>query len=157
MEKKYTAFDYLSQTFIIYGVTILLLNFFALIFGEKASGVSSIFRLGAQGISVQTSLQFLLVVAVIIFLRFIFFSDSIFKGKVPLTARIILMFVCAMAVTVLSILLFGWFPADNFTAWVMFIICFAVSCTVSTIITDIKERQENKALEEALRKVKEEM
>ena len=41
-------------------------------------------------------------------------------------------------------------------AWVIFIVCFIISCTVSTFISVLAEKQENRRLEEALKRYKEE-
>lgn len=155
MEKKLSVFDYLSQLFMIFGITIALLNLFCLLFGEDAMGYSTIFQLGSKGLSVVTMLQFLLAIGVIITLRFLFMTDWLIR-KMPLTARIILLFACALLTILAFILLCGWFPVNEPMAWLMFFISFTVSCTISTLISCLREKQENKKLAEALQKLKEE-
>ena len=66
------------------------------------------------------------------------------------------MFVSVFAVIIAFVFAFGWFPADDPLAWVMFVVCFAVSCAVSVIISTAAERQENRKLDEALKRIKEE-
>ena len=73
MEKKRTIFDYLGQVLMIFGITILILNVFCVVFGENAKEISTMFAMGSDGISVSTSFQFLLVSIIVVVLRFLFF------------------------------------------------------------------------------------
>lgn len=139
----------------IYGITTGLLNVFCIIFGTSAHGISTIFSLGKAGVGIETSFQFLLAVSVIVGLRLIFSTDILIKNM-PLAARIIAMFAGAFATIVAFVFLFDWFPADLPLAWIMFIVCFAVSCAVSTLVSVLAEKQENRRLEEALKRYKEE-
>jgi len=155
MDKRFTVFGFLAQVFMIYGITTGLLNIFCMLFGSVAEGYSTLFSLAGAGVSVATSLQFLLTVTVIMILRLVFMSDMLIKNM-PLGARIAAMFVSVFAVTIVCVFLFGWFPVNDLPAWVMFIVCFAVSCAVSVIISTAAERQENRKLDEALKRIKEE-
>ncbi|MEZ3454360.1 MAG: DUF3021 family protein [Oscillospiraceae bacterium] len=155
MDKKFSVLKFLSQTFTIYGITTLLLNIFCILFGTAAHGLSTIFSLGNLGVGIETSLQFLLAVSIIVGFKFIFTTDILIK-KMPLAARIIAMFAGAFGTILIFVFVFGWFPADMPIAWIMFIVCFIISCTVSTLISVLAERQENRRLEEALKRYKEE-
>ena len=154
MDNKPTILDYLSQVLMIFGITVLLLNVFCLMFGESAKEFSEIFSLGSSGLSAKTMLQFLLAIAITIVFRFAFMTDVIIK-KMPLAARIITMFTAVFLKIVVFIILCGWFPVNNPTAWVMFLISFAVSCSVSTVVSLFREKTENRKLAEALKKFKE--
>ena len=155
MDKNFSLLKYLSQVFMIYGITTGLLNIFCILFGTSAYGLSTIFSLGNAGVSVATSFQFLLAVAVIVGLKLIFTTDILIK-KMPIAARIIVMFAGAFATILVFIFAFDWFPADMPIAWIMFIVCFVISCSVSTAISVLAEKQENRRLEEALKRYKEE-
>lgn len=155
MDNKPTIFDYLSQVFMIFGITMLLLNIFCLMFGESAKDFSAIFSLGSSGLSVKTMLQFFLAIAITIVFRFIFMTDLLIK-KMSITARIIVMFIAVFLNIVVFIILCDWFPANDPIAWTMFLVSFAVSCMVSTVISISKEKYENRQLSEALQKLKEE-
>ncbi|MBR5089889.1 MAG: hypothetical protein IK093_10725 [Ruminiclostridium sp.] len=155
MDKRFTIFGFLTQVFMIYGITTGLLNIFCVLYGNDAEGYSTLFSLAGAGVSVATSLQFLLTVTVVMILRLVFMSDMLIKNM-PLGARITAMFASVFAVTIGCVFLFGWFPVNDPLAWVMFIVCFAVSCTVSVIISTAAERQENRKLDEALKRIKEE-
>lgn len=154
MEKKTGILGYLSQMFMIYGITILILNIFCLVFGDGAKTVSTIFSLGSDGIAVSTMLQFLGAVSLIIVLRSVLMTDVLIK-KMPLAWRIVAMFAGVLIIMIAFIFIFGWFPVTEVTAWVMFIICFVFSCGISTVISVVAEKQENQKLEEALKRFKE--
>lgn len=154
MEKKKGILGFLSQVFMLFGIIVLLMSIFAVIFGDSAKQVSTIFSLGSKGLSFETFIQFLSAIAIICFLRFVFMTDTLIK-KMPVALRIILMFTSVVAVIIGFVFAFGWFPVTEITAWVMFGICFAVSCGISTFISVYAEKQENKKLEEALKRFKE--
>ncbi|MDE6728418.1 MAG: hypothetical protein K2J80_10850 [Oscillospiraceae bacterium] len=155
MDKNFSVLKFLSQVFMIYGITTGLLNVFCILFGTSAHDLSTIFSLGNSGVGVATSFQFLLAVTVIVGLRSILLTDILIK-KMPLAARIITMFASAFATIIIFIFAFDWFPADVPLAWIMFIVCFVISCIVSTLISVLAEKQENRRLEEALKRYKEE-
>ncbi len=155
MDKNFSVLKFFSQIFTLYGVTTGLLNIFCALFGTSAHGFSSIFSLGNAGVGIATSLQFLLAVSVITSLRFVFMTNTLIK-KMSLAARTVAMFAGAFTTILIFIFLFDWFPADMPIAWIMFIICFIISCAVSTFISVAAEKQENKKLEEALKRFKEE-
>ncbi|MDE5945996.1 MAG: hypothetical protein K2G63_01620 [Oscillospiraceae bacterium] len=155
MDRKLTIFDYLSQVFMIFGITILILNVFCITFGEYAKDFSTIFSLGSAGLSVKTTLQFLLVISITIMLKFLFTTDLLIK-KLSLTVRIISLFASVFLNTVLFIIICKWFPVNYPLAWFMFLISFTISCTVSTLISMLKEKTQNRKLAEALKRFKEE-
>lgn len=155
MDKNFSVFGFFSQIFTIYGINTLLLNIFCIMFGEKTYGFSTIFSLGSNGIAVSTSFQFLLALSIITTLKFIFMTDILIK-KMPLILRIIALFAGAFATIITFIFIFNWFPSDMLNAWIMFIICFIISCTVGTLISVSAEKRENRRLEEALKRFKEE-
>ncbi|MCM1088424.1 MAG: hypothetical protein NC419_09720 [Muribaculaceae bacterium] len=154
MEEKKTIFSYLGQVFMIFGITIAILNLLCLLFGENAQTVSTMFALGKEGISVATMLQFLLVSVGTVVFRFIFFTDAVIKDM-RLTVRTIGMVIAEILMIVVFVLVFDWFPADNWQPWGMFLLCFIVCFGVSVTITDWKERLENKRMEAALARLKE--
>lgn len=153
MKKKDTVFDYLIQIFMIYGVTMVCICTFCVMFGENAREVSTLFALGSQGISVNTMLQFFMLSVIIATLRFLLFTDGLVKN-IPLVVRMLLMFGMVIAVIVLFVVWFGWFPVNMWQPWVMFCVCFLVSAIISTVLSYVKEQHENKKMEEALNELK---
>lgn len=155
MEKKTGILGYLSQVFMIYGITIFLISIFCMLFGENGKEVSTIFSLGSDGIAVSTMFEFFTAIALITVLRFVFMTDLIIK-KMLLAVRIITMFAGTLGIIIGCIFAFGWFPVMEAGAWVMFLMCFMLSVGISTFISVLAEKHENQKLEEALKRFKEE-
>ena len=84
----------------------------------------------------------------------VFMTDIIIK-KLPLVFRNIALLTGGLLVSVGCIFAFGWFQAEDGKAWVMFFVSFALSCGISTLVSAIAEKQENRRLEEALKRFKE--
>ncbi|MBQ3137978.1 MAG: hypothetical protein IJB68_00500 [Ruminococcus sp.] len=153
MENRPTILKLLQKVFVIYGITTLILNIFTLIFGDAAKEMSTIFRFGNGALGVKTAMQFLLAVFILVLIETLFTTD-IFIKKMKNPMRICLVFVSIFVVISLFIVIFGWIPTNMALPWIMFIICFAISSAVSTIITAYSEKQENKKLDEALKRFK---
>ena len=154
MEEKKTIFDYLAQVMILFGFTMLVLNIFCPVVGNAAKDVSSIFALGSQGISVGIALQFLCVSVLITAVRFVFFTDVIVK-RMPIWLRTVCMLSFVIMIIAAFIILFHWFPVNMWKPWAMFFVCFGLSFLGSFFVVTIKEKVENKRMEEALRRLKE--
>ena len=152
MEKP-TFLKYLSKVFMIYGITVVILSIFTLIFGGDARELSTIFCFGGDALGVKTLMQFLLAAFILVSIETVFMTDTVIK-KMKTPMRICLVFVSIFAVVSLFVAVFGWFPTDMALPWIMFIICFGVCSAVSTFISAVSERQENKKLEEALKRYK---
>ena len=155
MDKKNGLLDYLSQVFMNFGITVVILNVFCMIFGEEAQTMSTLFQLGRDGLAVATMMQFLLTISLINGLRVLLMTDLLIK-KMPLALRIVAMFASVFGITTAGVIVFGWFPVTDALAWAMFVGCFIISCAISTGISVIAEQQENKKFEDALKRFKEE-
>lgn len=156
MEERKTIFDYIGQIFMIFGFTMLLLFVFSLLFGESAKGYSTIFSLGKEGIGLDTMMQFLLASAATVTLRMLFFTDMLFKDMrlIPRTAGMVF---SELAVIIILVWKFGWFPVDEVLPWFMFILSFGVCFGVSLLVTVFREKTENRRMEEALESMKRKM
>ena len=154
MEEKKTIFDYLAQVMIIFGFAMLVLNIFCLFFGNAAKDISAIFELGDQGIPVEITFQFLFISALITGLRFVFFTDIIIK-KMSIWLRTICMLTIVVIIIAAFIFFFNWFPVNMWQPWAMFFVCFGLSFLGSCLVVIVKEKVENKRMEEALRRLKE--
>ncbi len=153
MEERKTIIDYMEQVMKIFGFSVVMLNVFCILFGEDSKGFSTIFALGKEGIQVSTMLQFLSVAVWIVLIRFLFFTDIIIKNKgIPFRT-------CGMVGSVLVVIgvyiwSFQWFPIGNWLCWTMFFLSFGISFAVSLAVTLLKGRMENKRMEEALERLK---
>ena len=154
MDKKKTVFDFLGQIMILFGFMMLVMNLFCLFFGDSAKSISSLFELGSLGLSVKTAFQFLLIAALITGLRILFFTDTLIK-KMPIWLRMLCMLSSVVLVIAAFILMFHWFPADRGQLWAMFFLCFGVSFLGSYLFMTLREKSENRQMEEALRRLKE--
>lgn len=152
--KRKTVFDYLSLVMMHFGVSMLVINIFCVLFGDNAKEFSTLFELGGAGISVKTALEFFALNMLIIAARFVFFTDLIFK-KFPLVCRTVCLVTAVIALTGVFIAVFGWFPINSPIAWAMFFVCFVISFLASWFVTSLKEKAENKKLAEALERLKE--
>lgn len=155
MEEKKTIFDYIGQVFLLFGIIIGILNIFCVLVGEDAKAISTMFALGSNGLSVQTTLQFFLVSVCIVIAKYIFFTDRVIK-KMSMVIRAVSMVSVVLIIILIFILICGWFPVDMWQPWLMFFLCFGVSFAVSMAVMILKERMENRKMEEALARLKEE-
>lgn len=149
MNQKNIIFGFLNHVLVIFGITVVCLMVFVTLFGEDAEGVSTIFGLGDQGITIATLLQYLLLSVLITALRMLFFTDKLIK-KASIAIRTIGMFVSIIAAIALFAGGFGWFPVHMWQAWLAFFVCFAISAGISTAVSVIKEKNDNEKLQAAL-------
>lgn len=154
MDKKKSILDYLAQVMIVFGFAMLVMNIFCLAFGDSAKDFSSMFELGNQGIPIKTAFQFLCVSILIIGLKIVFFTDLLIK-KMPIWIRTVCMLALVVIVIATFIVAFHWFPIDMWQPWVMFFVCFGISFIGSYFVMAIKEKTENRIMEEALQRLKE--
>lgn len=153
MKKKNTIFDFVGQIFMIFGFMVICLNIFCILFGEGAREYSSIFQLGGSGLSTGTMFQFLLEAVFIVILQEIFFTDRLLK-EIAIGVRTAGMFLSVIVTMIVLVYLFEWFPVDMWLPWLCFFISFGISAGVSTAVSVLKERTENKRMEEALQRLK---
>ena len=154
MEERKNILDYLEQVFVIFGVTIILISIIGIAVGDDAKDYSSMFVLGSEGIPVGTIFQYLLSSVCITALRFVFFSDTLFK-KMTTVKRIIGLMVSVIMLIGLFIYVFSWFPVNEVKCWIIFLVCFVICSTVSTVVSILKERMENEKLADGLKHLKE--
>ena len=153
MNSKPTIFSFLSHIFFYYGITMLIMNILCVLFGENAQQVSEMFSLGSAGLSVKTSCQILLLTTLLETAETLFMTDVIIK-KMPFALRVSLMLTSTFLITVIFILICRWFPVHQTEAWILFVVMFALCCFFSTIISILKERKNNRILEEAFNRMK---
>lgn len=149
MNQKKTVWDLLSHVFGLFGITVLCLILFVILFGEDAGEVSTIYQLGNKGIAITTLFQYFLMSVMISVLRMLFFTDKVIKNA-SITVRTVAMFASVILVIAVFAGVFGWFPVGMWQAWLAFLVCFIVCAAISTIVSVIKEKSDNKKLQDAL-------
>lgn len=155
MINRHTIFDYFTQIMIIWGISVLSLCFFCILFGDAANGYSSIFQLGSAGISIFTLIQFFALAVIITSLKFLFFTDMLIKN-LSTVMRSVMMFACIILSIALFAAVFQWFPVNQIKPWLMFFICFFVCASVSVLVSVLKEKSDNRKMQAALERLKEE-
>lgn len=155
MEERKTIFDYLAQTFCMFGVMVVMLCGFCLLFGADAQNISSMFGLGREGLAISTLGQYMIVAMIVTAARVLFFTDYVIQNK-SLAFRTAGMMGTMIGVIILCIFAWDWFPVDMWQPWVMFIMCFVICATVSILVVAWKEKIENRRMEEALERLKKE-
>ncbi len=156
MEEKKTIWDYIGQVFFNFGMIMVILILIYSISGDSAKGYSSMFSYGSEAIGLTTMFQYLMLSILFLGARILFFTDLVFK-RLCRVGRLLGMLSVIIAIIVLFIFLFDWFPVGYWKPWLMFFICFGVSAIISIVVSIFKERSENRKMEEALRRLKEEM
>lgn len=115
----------------------------------------AIFELGNRGIAISTLLQFLCFSLIITVLKWVFFTDILIK-KLSIHLRIIFMFAGVIVSVGVFAAVCHWFPVDEVVPWLMFLVCFLVCAAISVIVSVLKERSDNKKMQEALIRMMEE-
>ncbi|MCM1122352.1 MAG: hypothetical protein NC416_07205 [Eubacterium sp.] len=154
MEERKTIFDYIGHVFLTFGFSIVALNIFCILVGEDAQEVSSIYSMGKEGLAVATMMQFFGVSACITGLQAFFFTDVIIK-RMSIAMRMVCMLTSIVAVIAVCATVFDWFPVTMWQAWAGFFITFALCFAGSLFFVTLKEKTENRRMEEALQRLKE--
>lgn len=87
--------------------------------------------------------------------QIIFLTDKWIKNMTMFT-RNILFFINMCITMALFATVFSWFPVGNIRAWIGFLICFIFSTAISVGINKLEENAENRKMEQALKKIKNE-
>ena len=149
MEEKKTVFNYISQAFATFGIIVLIFILFSLATGESTEGYSNLFSMGKRGMSIPTLCELLLLAIMITLAQVVFLTDK-WIVNLSLIIRNVLFFLSVLIVMVIMIVTFKWFPVGDVSAWIGFIISFAISMIVSALVVKLKERADNSKMQEAL-------
>lgn len=154
MLQKRSIYDFMANVMMIYGIAIASLAVFCALFGEDAMEMSTLFRMGNEGLALQTLGEMLLLAVAVSCFQWLFFTDLAIKN-VSITVRTILMFASIIAAIAGAVIAFGWFPVNEILPWVLFLVCFTFYAAVSVYMSVLKEKNENKKMQEALDRLKE--
>ena len=132
-----------------FGIILLLFVLFGLTIGDSAKEYSSLFTLGSQDFSTATILQLFLLSVIISLAQITFLTDRWIQN-LALILRNILFFTTVILTIVIFVILFDWFPIDDLSAWAGFALSFAACTAASVAISRLKEKTENKKMEQAL-------
>ena len=160
MEKKKAIRKYLLETitsvftFAMLGASIagwLLDNFLPQEFlrDSRAYFEGSFFGLGLGGLHFEGIFQLFGLSVVLAILLLIFMSD-IFLSKYMLMWRYLFFLGSALISISAFVVIFAWFPPDNWQGWGVMLATFIVFSSLSMIPTFIKVKREDKEYEKAL-------
>ncbi len=151
MAKRSSIFDFFTQVFVVFGFSMICVSVFCLLFGEDGREVSTMFALGNAGVPIYTVGQYFIVAILVTSFRELFFTDKIIKNW-SIAARTISMMACDIIMVAVFAKVFGWFPVDMAEAWIGFLVSFIICTACGVGISIIKEKSENKKLQDALDK-----
>ncbi|MGN0385508.1 MAG: hypothetical protein ACI4EX_06465 [Lachnospiraceae bacterium] len=154
MEENKTIFDYIGQFFATFGIIVTIFIVLGSVIGEKAKNISTLFSLGNKGLRLDTLLQLFVFALILTFAEILFVTDRVIK-KMPMAARIICFFVTVTITIVGFVICFAWFPIDDEKSWIGFFVSFTVCTVIGVGISILKEKAENKKMEQALNRFRE--
>lgn len=153
MRENKNIWDYMAQTMITFGGSMLVLTVICYLVGEDAREYSTMFALGRKGIPLETILQYLLNSVCITVIRFLFFSDRVIRNM-SFAGRTVGMLAAVIALVAVFAYFFGWFPVHEPRCWISFLVSFGICFVISVAVSALKESMDNKQLEEGLRHLK---
>lgn len=146
-------FEILKEIIFTFGILVTIFLILTFTIGDRIQGVSNLFTYGKNAISVNTIFQLLILVTIVTFLK-TFFSSNFMIKKISRTIRHIILFILIFILLIAMILIFDWFGCENQKPWILTTVAFLISFTVSTVVTELKQKTENQELQDALKKLK---
>lgn len=153
VERKKDFFDYAGQALMIFGLMVAFISMCSYFAGDEGKVHSTLFSLGSEGMSMVSLAQIFALAVLTTLIRWFFTSDRI-SARLSATARTVGMIVGCVAVIIVFVVAFDWFPFANPLAWISFILSFGICFTVSILVTLSKQKKENEAMAKALEKLK---
>lgn len=133
---------FLTQAMVICSVMLLVIMVTGIFFGEDASQISSLFRLGNKGLAMDSLFQLFITSMCISGLEKFFHWDMIFR-KISYLVRTILMLICVTVLIILFVIWFHWFPMDFKIGWLLFAVAYGCCITLSILVMILKTRYES--------------
>lgn len=133
----------LMRTVISFSVFMIVIGILGSLFGEEEE-LSTISTLFAQpgSITYRTMFQGLLVGFLISLLNVVMEASQCFKGML-LKWKLLIKLIGSTILVVICILIFDWFPIDDLSAWIGFILSFGLSMGIAVSLMLYKTKKEN--------------
>ena len=148
-DKKMFGFEFMGKFLVIFAIAVIFVSVMGMFAGDPSMEHSSMYALGSRGIAFSTISQLGLLAFIVSILSSIFFSEKLF-GNMMVIWRAALMVISIIAVIVIFIIVFGWFPMDYLPGWIGFFISFGICFTGSTVISVVKTKADGKKYDELL-------
>ncbi len=142
----------ISSTAEVFTLSLVLVSVFNLILSgdaEELRKVSQLFALCGEGISFKALAELLALSFGISAVRYVWFSERFFKNMLMVN-RITFMLTSVFVMAGISAVIFGWFPADMWQAWLGFVLSFGVGTAVSFGAMTIRIKTESRKYQSRL-------
>ena len=154
MEEKKTIYHYLGQLFFMYGIIVLIFVFLSCTVNEQAVQSSPLFALGKEGLTMDTLVQLFGFCVCLLLLRILFLTDVVIKN-LQIAIRSLCFVVATVLIIILFVYSFSWFSMNDTNAWIGFFVSYTVCTSVGILISLLKEKAENKKMEQGLKRIRE--
>ena len=151
-EGKNRVFEFVSKVLVTFAATIIAISATGMIVGhyfEEAREISTLFRLGTEGLPYTVILQLFCWSILITGCSFLLFSDLLFK-RMMILWRIALLLLAVFLIGAVFSAVFGWIPVDAWQAWIGFGICTGICFSVSIALMLLKTHLDGKKYEKLL-------
>lgn len=158
-EKKPTGNGFLHNVITAFAYSMIAISVIGFLLGDDVKELSSLFRLGSEGLSFPSILQIFIFSLILVCLRTLLLSDLIFK-KMMLLWRCVLLLLLTLVLAGIFAALFRWFPVELWEAWVSFIlsvvVCFVIGAGGMILKTKLEDKKYDKLLSDYKAKQKKE-
>ena len=143
----------INETFITFGLLILIFAVLTFFVGDEAATVSTLFTSGNSAIPVKSIFQFLILSFLTAIIKNFVYSNFMIK-IIPRILRQIILFILIFILLVVMILVCGWFSTDSKLPWLLTALAFVLSFSCTLIITSLLEKRNDYKMNTALKKFK---
>lgn len=143
--------SFIRETMYIFAFDMLMLIVLAYFIGEDAKEISTMFRLGSEGLALETMVQYFLSAVVIAGWKSFFFSGKVFRKMMVLWRTVGMLFAAAVSM-VCFVAACGWFPINSVEGWAGFVVSFIVCFVVSASCMIYRTRRQSRKYEALLQK-----
>ncbi len=143
----------INETFITFGLLILIFAVLTFFVGDEAVTVSTLFTSGNPAIPVKSIFQFLILSFLTAIIKNFVYSNFMIK-IIPRILRQIILFILIFILLVVMILVCGWFSTDSKLPWLLTALAFVLSFSCTLIITSLLKKRNDYKMNTALKKFK---
>lgn len=143
----------INETFITFGLLILIFAVLTFFVGNEAANVSTLFTSGNPAIPVKSIFQFLILSFLTAIIKNFVYSNFMIK-IIPRILRQIILFILIFILLVVMILVCGWFSTDSKLPWLLTALAFVLSFSCTLIITSLLKKRNDYKMNTALKKFK---
>ena len=133
--------NFIKNVALIFSVNVITVGIVGNILGDSGIGSSSLFQLGALGLSYSTLCQQFLASFTIASTSYILGNENLIK-KLTVATRIAIILISNFVIIAGFILVFKWIESAEILGWICYIISFIITSAVSAYFVLEKNRRE---------------